>query len=250
MCTSSSCPPRAECLWQPQVALTPPSKLQLCLFGKGVTLKEGKSFSSWKPLLLNGLIRVLALPLLLQGGQCEDRACGWHGRGRGWRRGRGGGGGGCCLLSRAFGPSCGGGATIALHGAGGRGSNVTPRSSSWRLPSGIVFGLPPHQLPFPSATLPPQVSVLCWRGSGGWGRLVLLGFPTGVSETGQRRTKPHPAPSWALYGFLQLLQEWTRFKHPQKQKKKKTQTYHEAEQQHKIIKVNIQRDELWGRLVE
>lgn len=35
---------------------------------------------------------------------------------------------------------------------------------------------------------------------------MLLGFPAGASEAGQRGTKPHPAAGGALYSFLQLLE--------------------------------------------
>lgn len=36
---------------------------------------------------------------------------------------------------------------------------------------------------------------------------MLLGFPTGIPEAGQRRAEPHPTASGALDGFLQLLEE-------------------------------------------
>lgn len=36
---------------------------------------------------------------------------------------------------------------------------------------------------------------------------MLLGFPAGVPEAGQRRSETHPAPSGALDGFLQLLED-------------------------------------------
>lgn len=36
---------------------------------------------------------------------------------------------------------------------------------------------------------------------------MLLGFPTGIPEAGQRWAEPHPAASGALDGFLQLLEE-------------------------------------------
>ncbi len=176
--------------------------------GKGV---KSKVFSL-KPSLY-GLIWLLALPVLLQRGQCEDRAGGWHGGGRRWRWGRRGGRGGRRLLWSTVSSSCGGRA--APHAARGGGGSVAPGSSSGRrrLPSGILLGLLPHQLPLPPAPLPPQVSVPRGGGRGGWGRLVLLGFPAGISEAGQRGTKPHPAASWALYSFLQLWEERKRLKH-------------------------------------
>lgn len=36
---------------------------------------------------------------------------------------------------------------------------------------------------------------------------MLLGFPAGVPEAGQRGSETHPAPSGALDGFLQLLED-------------------------------------------
>lgn len=159
-----------------------------------------------KPVLLYGLIWLLAVSLLLQGGQCEDGVGGWHRGGRRWRWGRGGGRRGLQLLRSFINFSRGGGgaSTVASQAGGGGGSSVTPGSSSGRrcFPPGILFGLLPHQLPLMSAPLPPQVSVTGGGGRGGWGRLVLLGFPAGVSEAGERGTKPHPAPGRALYSLL------------------------------------------------
>lgn len=160
--------------------------------------------------LLQLFIRLLALPLLLQGGQREDRASMRH-EGHGRRRGGGGRGGGWrgrSLLRHSFCSSCFGGApTAAPRAAGRRGDCFRPESSSKRrsLSPGIIPRLPPQQLALSSAPLSPQVSVPRGRGSGwGRGRLVLLGFPAGVSEAGQRGTKPHATASRALYGLLQL----------------------------------------------
>lgn len=154
---------------------------------------------------LYGLIWLLTLPHLLQGGECEDGASGWHRGGRGWRWGRGWGGGGFRLRWSSISSLWGGGvATGALCAAGGEGIHVTPRSSSRKgcLPLGILLGLLPHNLPLPPATLPPEVSVPGGWGRGGWGRLMLLGFPASISETGQRGTKPHPTSRRALDSFL------------------------------------------------
>lgn len=176
----------------------PPSSTQ-----RSESKKRQKFF--YQTLSLYRLIWFLTLPLLLQRGLCEDRAGGWHRGDRGWRWGRGGGRGRHQLLWSTISCFCGGRAVAgALRAARGEGICVTPRSFSGRrsLPSGILVGLLPHLLPLHPAPFPPEVSVPSWWGRGGWGRLVLLGFPAGISEAGQRGAKPYPTASWALYSFL------------------------------------------------
>lgn len=103
----------------------------------------------------------------------------------------------------------------------------------------------------PSLLLPsPHRSLSCVGeevvDEGGWCFLAFLLVSLKLARGGRSLTPLRVEPSMAFCNCYKS----ERGLNIHRSKKKKPQTYHEAEQQHKIIKVNIHRDELWGRLVE